>query len=188
MLNIWVVTVCGNGTEITTKPICFFFVFDWTASRSQTALQPLLLQRISSRSLQWTLPAFLDLISSPLYLSLTISSLPMHLPPAPLPECSASSQSISTILSLPMSICLISATRCEPRLMQSHWEVFWGKDGENIPVMCTHWKLINVRLTLCNSPPAWLKPALSQRNYSFFPLDLFTGRYIQLHCLFPFAC
>lgn len=52
---------------------------DWTASRSRSALEPLLLQRISA--LQWTLPASLDLISPPLYLSLTISSLPMHLPP-----------------------------------------------------------------------------------------------------------
>lgn len=69
--------------------------------------------------------------------------------------------------------------------MQSHREVRWGRDGGNIPVMCTQWKLINVRLTLCNSPPAWLKPALSQRNDSFFPLDLFTGRCVQLHCLFP---
>ena len=192
MLNIRVVTVCGNGTEITTKPIWFFFLCllsenDQTASRSRTDLQPLLLQRIST--LQWTLPAFLYLISSPLYLSLTISWLPMHLPPphhylsarpppSPFPQP----------LVLPMSICLRSATRCEPRLMQSHWEVLWGKDGENIPVMCTHWKLINVRLTLCNSPPTWLKPALSQRNDSFFPPDLFTGRYVQLHCLFPFAC
>lgn len=51
--------------------LCLLSENDQTASRSRTDLQPLLLQRIST--LQWTLPAFLYLISSPLYLSLIIS-------------------------------------------------------------------------------------------------------------------
>lgn len=108
-------------------------------------------------------PSLPCLISAPLYLSLTLPlCFAAHASsPAPLPECLASSQSISTTRSSPMSICLLIRASCSRA--QPYAEFLggllrfgfggWGRLEGDIPAIRIQWKLINVWLTPRRSPP-----------------------------------